>query len=102
MQTFLKLPPCAATRGHRSRKTRNVKCCACTSLMVRPSHHTSRPAAGRLHELNPLLRFGTLPSTLILWSMSLCWFWPITKGLLKAVGVLGSGKAAAAKDNSKS
>lgn len=44
------------------------------------------PAIGRYDDLHLIHRYLALPSTILIWAMSVVWFWPITHGLLKALG----------------
>lgn len=47
------------------------------------------PAAGKLEELDPVLRWIVLPATLFVWVLSCFWFYKITRGMLKALGLTG-------------
>ena len=45
----------------------------------------------RLHELNPILLYLTLPALLFIWSLSTFWFTKIHSGMLKALSSKGGG-----------
>ena len=48
------------------------------------------PAAGRLEEVDPVLRWIVLPATVFVWLLSSFWFTKITKGMFKALGLTGA------------
>lgn len=74
---------------------RVISLLACTAFFGHDLFY-ALPAIGRLDDLHWIHKYLALPSTVIIWGMSLVWFWPITLGILKALGVI-EAKSAKAK-----